>query len=182
MPYSNFRAVYVPTGNPDTVHYKPPYAEGETGASYDAPIQRSYQVVMIDPDFKDDGPAGPILANQVAIWKNKALYTVTNDRAAVGNTAEVAGIFRVGVDDEDDWHFIRKGELVHVLQHGFNIPVASDGTGAAGDLAILAHTGALSRVTHVTRGTAPGYPPIGMIRGAAVAGVINIDVNIQPTT
>lgn len=168
MPFSNFQraGVYAPSGNPDTTHYTPPYAPGEIGVSFDASNGHSYQVVIIDPALNVASATGPILANQPLCWKDKTKHIVTN----VPRTGDPAGIARVNA---------APGEVIHVLQWGLNIPVASNGSGAAGDKAVIAPTGNLAVVANVAAATYAPHP-YGIIRGAAVGGVINVDVNIEP--
>ena len=179
MPYNKNRdgTVYCPTSNPDTVNYTPPYAPGETGTYYDYG-QRSYQIVQLDSGATSATPAGAVAANQAAYWKDKTNYIVTNDsRMAMGgapaaNTAFrnfIAGFFR---------NAVTAGNICHIIQRGNNIGVNSDGAGAIGDACVGSTSTTLAQCTNVAAGTAPGPMVLGIIRGAAVAGVINVDLNI----
>lgn len=178
MPFNKNRdgSVYSPTGNPDTCNYGPAYAPGETGTYYDFG-QRSYQIVQLDSGATSATPTGAVAANQVAYWKDKTNYIVTNDaRMAVGGQGAnnayrnfVAGFFRTAVTP---------GNICHVIQRGNSIPCNSDGAGAVGDSAICASSTSLAQVTNVAAGTAAGPQVLGVIRGAAVGGVINVDLNI----
>lgn len=180
MPYNKNRdgTIYIPTGNPDTVNYTPAYAPGELGVYYDFGT-KSYQIVQLDSGATAATPSGAVAANQLAYWKDKVNYVVTNDsRFALGGGAAansayrnfVAGVFRPLAPTP--------GNIIHVLQRGFNLQVASDGTGAVGDTAVCNTSTTLLQVTAVTAGTAPGPMALGQIRGAAVAGIIPVDLTI----
>jgi len=179
MPYNKNRdgTVYIPTGNPDTVNYNPNYAPGELGVYYDY-VQRSYQIVQLDSGATSATPFGAVAANQIAFWKDKTNYIVTNDnRFALGgapaaNSAYrnfVAGVFR---------NAGTPGNTMHILQRGNAINVASDGNGAIGDSAVVLVSASANQVTNVAAGTAPGPVPLGQIRGAAVSNVITVDLAI----
>lgn len=178
MPYNKNRdgTIYSPTGNPDTANYTPAYAPGEMGVYYDFG-QRSYQIVQLDSGATSATPTGAVATNQLAYWKDKANYIVTNDaRFALGgqgaNSAYrnfVAGVFRTTVT---------AGNICHIIQRGNNIGVASDGSGAVGDSAICATSTTLAQVTNVAAGTAAGPQVLGVIRGPAVSSVIPVDLNI----
>jgi hypothetical protein len=173
-----FASVYTPTGNPDGTHYSPPYAPGEIGDAFEV-SQKIYQVVVMDtPDPKATPPstAGPPEANQPLYWKDKRRYIVTNDAklaegVSLGGKAgdQVAGILRCAA---------LAGEVIHILQQAYNVPIASDGKGAYGEDAVISTTAKTSQVTSQTAGSATPSPSIGKIRGGAVAGVINVDLNI----
>lgn len=76
--------VYVPSGNSDTVNAAN-YAPGEVGKSYTSNRKR-YQIAVIDPELKPEKDAkapegtsvGPVLAGQVAFWKDRHGYIATN--------------------------------------------------------------------------------------------------------
>ena len=182
MPYNRNRegTVYIPTRNPDTVNYTPNYAPGELGVYYEF-NQNAYQIVQLDSGATSATPTGVVAANELAFWKDKANYIVTNDvRLAMGGQGAnsafrnfVAGVFRVAAT---------AGNIVHVLQKGNSIAVKSDGNGAIGDTAVADTSTTTARVTAVTAGTAATCNPLGTIRGASSGGNINVDLNIPSVT
>jgi len=181
---------FIQSGNPDTENVLPPtlltggvippgtffpYAAGELGGSFDV-NDRTYEIVFNDSGATSATATGAPAIGQVAFWKSHANRIVTNDQlqAIGGQTAnaarnQVAGIYRVAAG---------AGAKICILTRGYNIPVASDGTGGVGQTAIADGTTATARVTPIAVGTAPTYKPIGIIRGAAAAGLINVDVDI----
>lgn len=183
---SRQQTIWLPTGNPDTTNISSTDftalggQPGQLGMEFEYNSRR-YQRVQLDSGVTVSTPTGVAAANQLAFWKSKsggpgAGYIVTNDRRQAlgfsggldGYRNQVAGIIR---------NAATAGNYIDVLKAGDNIPVASDGNGANGDLAV-AEAGAAARVTSVNAGTAPGVVRVGVIRGAAVANVINVDVDI----
>jgi len=79
MAYYDSLTPYISTGNPDTVNDATNYAPGALGAIY--PYQdRTYQVVQLDPDADASSPIGEVEEGQLAYWRNRKLFIVTNDR------------------------------------------------------------------------------------------------------
>lgn len=176
MPNTNrISAPYIKGGNPDTVNDSELYAGGELGSYYDF-NDRTYCIVKLDSGATAGPTVGVVLTGQLAFWKDKDTRLVTNDfRFAIGGQTsnawrnQVAGIFRGS---------ITAGYYCHILSRGDNISVKSDGNGGVGQTAIAEGTADTSRVGTVAVGTAPTYVPVGIIRGAAGGGVINVDVSI----
>ena len=186
---SRQQTIWLPTGNPDTTSITPADFSalggqpGQLGMEFDY-NNRKYQRVQLDSGVTAATPIGVAAANQLAYWKAKAGgpgagYIVTNNRQQAlgfpggndGYRNQVAGIIRFAA---------LGGNYIDVLKSGDSIPVASDGNGADGGVAV-AEAGANARVTAVTAGTAPTCITVGVIRGAAVANVINVDVDIPDT-
>lgn len=171
MPNTNRQqTVYVGSGNPDTVNDSSLYAGGELGMALDWD-NRAYQLVQCDSGAVAGG-TGAVANKDLAYWKDKTKYLVTNSLInALGGSSEgrnqVAGVFRT---------IVGGGNFCFVLQRGDNAPVKSDGNGSAGDSAIADSTTA--RVTNVAAGSAPTYQKIGVVRGAASGGFINVDFDI----
>src|SRR4029077_18333345 len=181
---------FIVTGNPDTVNVSlsatttpgtfTPYAPGELGMSWDV-NDRTYEIVIVDSGCTSANAVGTVLANQLLFWKSKTSRIVTNDvKQAVGGSLgtnapmnQVAGIARVAVGTPG-----AGGSLICMLTRGINIPVASDGNGAAGALMVADTTASVARVTNTAVGTAPSYLTVGVARGAAAGGNINVDVDI----
>jgi hypothetical protein len=175
MPNNRIQTVYLTTGNPDTVNDAALYKGGELGAEFDFAGNKRYQLVQLDSGATASTPSGVVAANQLAFWKDKSKYLVTNDqRQAIGNSVanawrnEVAGIFRNAATG---------GNYCCVLKRGSSIPVKSDGTGGIGQIA-MANSGANADVTPNAVGVASIYLPVGVMVSAPAGGNVNVDVNI----
>ena len=169
------QTVYITTGNPDTLNDSSLYREGELGQAVDY-VDRSYQIVRCDSGAVA-AAAGAVAANQVAFWKDKDLYLVTNNSAqAIGGQTtnawrnQVAGIFRAA---------ITAGNYCCILQRGDNYAVKSDGNGGIGQTAI-ANSGTSQDVTNVAVGTASTYQVVGIMRTTPAGGNVNVDLQITP--
>ena len=117
-----------------------------------------------------------VAAAQLAFWKDRSLYLVTNDlvqtQGVIGNRNQVAGVFRAA---------ITAGRYCMILKRGQDISiVATAGTYVAQESAIP-DSGVAAAMTREAAGTAPTYNKIGEIRGArgaTTAGQVQVDVNI----
>jgi len=181
---SRQQTVWCPTGNYDTTNISPTdWASlggqpGQLGIEFEAQNKR-YQRVQLD-----SGVSSSILATaagQLLYWKSKAgSYIVTNDRRFAlgfsggndGYRNQVAGILRLAT--------ATPGNYIDILKAGDNISVVSDGSGADGGIAV-AEAGNAARVVAVTAGTAITVNAVGVIRGAASGGLINVDVDLPDT-
>lgn len=191
---SRQQTIWLPSGNPDTTAISSADftalggQPGQLGMEFEYNSRR-YQRVQMDSGATVATAVGLPAANQLAYWKSKggsagAGYIVTNDRNQAlgfsggndGYRNQVAGIIRQSLTTAQ----VAASTYVDILKAGDNIPVASDGSGASGGVAV-AEAGTAARVTAVTAGTAPTCIPVGVIRGAAVANVINVDVDIPDT-
>lgn len=181
---SSAGTVWLPTGNPDTTNITPTDFNGmggqpgSLGIAFQAtPVDRQYQRVQLDSGATSATPTGAVAANQIAYWKDKGNYIVTNDsRFALAGTVASggyrnarAGIFRSAPTP---------GNYIDILQKGRGIPVASDGTGAAGDIAVVLASTTVPSVAAIAAGTAPTCLTVGVVRVASVASVIMLDVDI----
>ena len=98
----NDQTLYVPTGDPDTWSSSTLQRPGELGKRHDD-SDRTYQRVQLDSGCTSDNSVGVVAANQLAYWKNKQLYLVTNDLKQAEGAASsaqaqfAAGIFRSAV-------------------------------------------------------------------------------------
>jgi hypothetical protein len=132
MPNTNRdQLLYIQTGNPDTWSFAPETTtstptsvarriQGELGKAYDW-NDRAYQRVKLDSGATASNTVGAVAANQLAFWKDKSQYLVTNDKrfalqGAVANSFanNVAGIFRSAVP---------AGYYCDILIRGRNIAV-----------------------------------------------------------
>ena len=169
---SNIRrqSIYVDTGDPDTVDVASLYMPGELGHTLSR-NDRAYQLVQCDTGATASTGIGVVAAAQLAFWKDRSTYLVTNDLAqSVRN--QVAGIFRAA---------ITAGRFCFVLKAGRSIGVlAASGTYVDGEKAIP-NSGTAADMTREAAGTAPTYTEIGDVRGARgeiTAGQVQVDVNI----
>lgn len=179
--------VWLPTGNPDTTNITSTDflslggQPGSLGIQFDGGVpNRSYQRVQLDSGATSATAIGVVAANQLAYWKDKTNYIVTNDvNQAIGapSVAEtnnnfrnyVAGIFRTAVT---------AGNYCDVLQRGLSISVKTTGSPAIGDKLVSDTSTSTARAAVVTPGTAPTVQIIGTARGPAVANVTPCDVDV----
>jgi len=168
MPHNIRRqTIYADTGDPDTVDVAALYMPGELGQTLSR-NDRAYQLVQCDTGATASTGVGVVAATQLAFWKDRATYLVTNDLPqSVRN--QVAGIFRTAVT---------AGRFCFILKAGRNISVlAASGTYVDGESAIP-NSGTAADMTREAAGTAPTYVKIGDVRGARAGGVVPVDVNL----
>ena len=185
---------FVVTGNPDTVNVAPgPPASlmngdsfirrGELGAQYDCNRNGrgwKYQLVQLDSGATASTTIGLVAANQLAYWKDKSNYIVTNDyrfseagdggaTAAYANF--VAGVFRTSVT---------AGNACFVLQVGYNVPVKStSGLNAVGQIVVANTSTPAADVTTTTGvGTAPSYRSLGVCHVPNSNNIAYVDLDI----
>jgi len=177
--------IWLPTGNPDTTNISPTDflgmggQPGQLGTRFQAtPANRAYQRVKLDSGATAATSVGVVAANELAYWKDKANYLVTNDvaqaqgGAGASNSAFrnfVAGIFRTAVT---------AGNYCDVLQAGLAISVKTTGSPAVGDTLVSDTSTSAAQAAAVTAGTAPTCLKIGIATGPAVANVTPCDVDI----
>lgn len=185
--------IWLPTGNPDTTNITPtdfglpPNATsvgmggqpGSLGTRFEAiNAGNAYQRVKLDSGATASTSVGVVAANELAYWKDKANYIVTNDVAQVngGNALTnsgfrnfVAGIFRSAVT---------AGNFCDILQRGRAIGVKTTGSPAVGDFLVSDTSTSTAQAATVTAGTAPTAKTIGVVSGATVANVTPCDVDI----
>ena len=177
MPNANRdQTMYFETGDPDSYNESTQYAPGMLGNVIEDQ-DKTYQIVQCDSGATASTSTGVVAANDLAFWKDKDVYLVTNDQAqAIGNgTANAwrnftAGVFRTAVT---------AGNYCAILQRGDAIPVNATG-GGIGQTAI-ANSGSDADIAAVAVGTASTYQILGIMREAAsatTAGMANCDLNI----
>lgn len=173
--YNRSYAVFVPDGNPDNTNLASLQLPGELGVVHGNGGKR-YQRVKLDSGATAANGVGVVAANQLAFWKDKAAFLVTNDfkQAVISNTANthrarVAGVFRTAVT---------AGYYCDVLQGGIGITVANDGSAAIGQTVIADATADKAYTTQVAVGTASTYPPLGQFKTAASGYTATADLNI----
>jgi hypothetical protein len=165
---------FIGNGNPDTyyetISLAPgaslPYAGGDTGNTYDS-NDKTYQKVILDSGATSSTPAGAVAANQLAYWKDRANYIVTNDSrfALFSNTAlsfrnNVAGLFRSAVPAGSTCFVLQRGRAVTVKEAGSATPgmllVANTSTTACDTLGVAINTAAPCETVGVVRTATSG--------------------------
>lgn len=168
---------YIQNGNPDTdyqtVSYNPttpganlPYAGGDIGNAYDA-NDKAYQKVYLDSGATSASPSGVVAATQLAYWKDRGNYIVTNDSrfALLNNTAlsfrnNVAGVFRAAVPAGSFCWVLQRGRAINLKEVGSATPgmilVASTSTTAADSLGVAINTAAPCMPLGVVRTSTSG--------------------------
>ena len=179
MPNANrVQTIYLIGGDPDTENNPDLYAPGHLGIAFEH-RGRSYQFVKHDSGATAATSTGVVAANDLAFWKSKTAYIVTNDQAQASGAAvanawrnQVAGVYR---------NAVTAGQYCCVLQRGVAIPVNATG-GGEGQTAI-ANSGSDADVTFESVGTQATYQPLGIAReatGDTTSGMCNIDLAIPP--
>lgn len=162
-------------GTPDTYNESTLPRGGEIGQVLEVD-QKSYQLVKHDSGATASTAIGVSAAKQLAFWKDRANYLVTNDSVQTegGSTSNayrnfVAGVYRAA---------ITAGNYCLILQRGNNINVkeASSG-GGVGQNVIAASTNTAS-VAFVAVGTATTYQSLGIAREAGDATDVGVDLDI----
>ena len=176
MNANRVQTIYLETGDPDTVNTENLYAPGHLGAAFEK-NNKSYQFVKLDSGATAAVSSGVVAANDLAFWKDKSSFLVTNDAAqAIGQPTanayrnQVAGVFRAAVT---------AGRYCCILQSGDNIPVRATG-GGIGQTAI-ANSGSDADVAFEAVATQATYQPLGIGReatGDTTANMCNVDLEI----
>lgn len=173
------QTVYVVTGNPDTLNV--PIVDwlqqrpAELGCALDY-NNRAYQLVLVDSGCTAATATGVVAANELAFWKDKTIYLVTNDRAqAIGGSTptawcnQVAGIFR---------NAVTAGQMTAILQRGDNIAVREVNNAGGIGQSVIAENAATAGVAFIAVGGAITFQKIGIARGAGALGSVRVDVDI----
>jgi hypothetical protein len=171
--------MYVQTGNPDTWMMATLQRPGELGKAYDW-NDRAYQRVKVDSGATAANTVGAVAANQLAFWKDKSQYIVTNDKRfalqdGVANSFanNVAGIFRAAVTS---------GYYCDILIRGRNIALevaTADEAAVTGGVSLIADvTADTASVDGIAVGTATTYQKLGICRTASTSNVAYGDIDI----
>lgn len=169
------QTVYVQTGNPDTWTMQTLQRPGELGKAYDW-NDRAYQRVQLDSGATASTTLGVVAANQLAFWKDRSKYIVTNDvaQALIGGVASsycnnVAGIFRSAVT---------AGYYCDILIRGRNIAVKEAGSATAGMSLEATPSATTAGATGIAVGTQNTYQKLGIVTTATVANVCYAAIDI----
>ena len=153
-----------PFSGPDTFNSTTLFKPGELGSQFQV-SGKAYQVVQLDSGAVAATGAGVVAAGQLAFWKDRSNYVVTNDKSAAigGPTASnarnsYAGVFQVAGT---------AGNYVMVQQRGQSATalLTDSGTAAINDM-LVPHTAATAGVLVVAQGTAPGSNVVGRATAA----------------
>lgn len=180
-PFSNIEAVNESsTGSGVGIHV------GELGGRVELTQTGSgtkeYQKVQLDSGAVAGSGPGVVAIGQLAYWKDKSKYLVTNDPAqAIGASSvanvntpfrnEVAGVFTVAGT---------AGNYMWVQQKGNSTVVKSKSvTGVPGYWVVSDNTAATSQVDLVATGTAPTIQPLGKnVTGGSALTTLTVDLDI----
>ncbi len=177
---------YIGSGNPDSDYQTGafagasatagvPYAAGDLGTAYDA-NDRTYQKVYLDSGATAASPAGVVAATQLAYWKDRTNYIVTNDTrfALFSDTLlsfrnNVAGLFRSAVP---------AGSFCWVLQRGRAVRVKEVGSATPGMVLISDTSTTAAQALGVAINTAPNCNPLGVVITATAGGFCVADFDM----
>ena len=176
MNANRVQTMYFNSGDPDTFDESTLYAPGHLGGIIEVK-DKSYQIVRLDSGATASTSSGIVAANDLAFWKDKNTYLVTNDAAqAIGQPTanayrnQAAGVFR---------NAVTAGNYCAVVQRGDAIPVNATGGGIG--QAAIANSGSDADVAFEAVGTMATYVTLGIARettAATTAGMCNVDLNI----
>ena len=153
-----------PFSGPDTFNASTLFKPGELGSQFQV-SGKAYQVVQLDSGATAASTSGVTAAGQLAFWKDRVNYIVTNDKtqAIGGPTASnarnaYAGVFQLAAT---------AGNYVMVQQRGQSAAalVTNSGTAAIGDM-LVPDVGTAPGVLVVAQGTAPGTNVVGRATAA----------------
>lgn len=177
---------FIASGNPDTDvqtgTFTPatpgtniPYAGGDLGNAYDF-NDKTYQKVYLDSGATSASPAGVVAATQLAYWKDRTNYIVTNDSrfAMFGGVANswrnnIAGLFRAAVP---------AGSFCWVLQRGRAVNVKEAGSATQGMILISDTSTTAAQALGVAINTAPNCMTLGVVITATAAGTCSVDFDM----
>lgn len=158
------------------------YKPGELGSQIQLPNGKGYQLVQVDSGATASTGAGHApQAGDLAFWKSRASYLVTNDKAQAetpGNAAgvsAVAGVFNSITEGAAGTASITPGNFGVIQQRGTHVGILESGTTAAAGDYLSPDTGsALPRVIKTTpSGTSAPAPIVAVATGATGAVTAN---------
>jgi hypothetical protein len=148
-------------GSPELLNVSTLYKPGELGSQCQV-AGKAYQLVQVDSGATSATTAGALATGQLAFWKDRSSYLVTNDKiqAEGGGTTQatnsVAGVFCAttagGVAGSAT---ATAGNFTFIQQRGNHVGILSTGsTAAAGDLFVAGAGVATPAALRVAAGTA----------------------------
>ncbi len=141
-------------------------------------VNKDYQLVRLDSGATASADSGVVATGDLAFWKDKATYLVTNEIAQALGAEDaqqdqkrnfVAGVFLSAITAAN-YCWIQQGGRASVL-------AASGGTYSVGNFAIAADT-VVSDITTVTPPTAPTHTQVGLVAGARASGQAPVDLTL----
>lgn len=170
------KSLYFDSGDPATYHVNPSFKPGELGEIVNL-NNDTWQKVVVDSGATASTPTGIVAQGEVAFWKNKATFTVTNDPRFAWNSGSnpqnaVAGMFQAAA---------AAGEETAILLRGRGSALAaSGGTWTEGNW-VIANSGSAADFTTVTAAGPQTYLVCGIVRGArggTTAGHAAVDFDL----
>lgn len=181
------RVVTIPNGNPYTWHGNTEglngsglLEPGELGAVYPA-LGDQFQLVKMDSGATSATATGIPAAGQIAFWKDRNNYLVTNDSKQADAASipagtitrdarnSVAGVIEMAVVAGEQFFVHQKGSTNVKTSTSPNVgDVLSAGTGTGADC------------TSTAAGTAPPSQPVGTVTSATKAsGLISAEIYVE---
>lgn len=162
MENAKFQPAFVQGGNPASVNEQTPHLVGQLGITVEVG-NKKWQYVKLDSGAVAANTCGAVASKDLAFWKDRANYIVTNDlRQAPLGRSGVAGVFGAAITA--GYHcFIQRGGTATVNQ--------DNGTAAAGTWG-SAYSGTGCGVDfRSVGGTAALYPEFCVANAADDSGV-----------
>jgi len=170
MENNKFQPAFVWTGNPATVNEQTPHLPGQLGCKIEVG-NKKWQYVQLDTGCVAANTVGVVAANDLAFWKDRTAYLVTNDiRQSESKSNSCCGVFGVAVT-AGYYCFVQTGGRATVAQ--------GSGTAAAGSLASAYASGTAADALFTNESTYPINLVIGRALGADSSGVA-IELLIDP--
>ena len=157
--------------NESSLYYAGALGQRNTGEAKD------YQLVKLDSGATASADSGVVAAGDLAFWKAKSTYLVTNEIAQALGAEDaqrdnkrnfVAGVFLSA---------ITAGNYCWIQQGGRASVLAASGTYNVGNIAIAADSAA-SDVAPLAAATAPTHVVVGLVAGDRSGGKANIDLTL----
>jgi len=180
--------IWLPQGTPDATNITPADwgvtttnanaggQPGSLGQSFNY-NDRVYQRVKFDSGADSTTPVGVAASGMLAYWKDKDEYIVTNNRdQAIGGSGTnaylnfIAGIIRVAAT---------AGNYIDILIEGDNIAVDDGGNTFAVGETVIGEAAAAAAADRIAVGTAPTFQRLGVARGVASGGEVNVDIDMD---
>lgn len=152
---------------------------GELGQALGTTNGKYYQLIQLDSGATASTATGVVAAGDLAYWKDRASYIVTNDIAqaqaaeSTSNNSKrnvVAGVFTAAVT---------AGYFGVIQQQGYRATVKSDGGGdfVSGDYCVAGNN-TTSAIDRTAAGTAPPNTPVGIVAGSESNGFTPVWLNL----
>jgi hypothetical protein len=186
--YRRIQNPYMPQGTPELTNAPTPmYAPGELGCTFsDQNTGRSYLRVKLDSGATSATAIGAVAAGQLAFWKDRANFIVTNDKnqCDVGNSGSinhVAGVFALAVSTAPGTNGkdgLPVQYVCDLIVGGKAVSVAA-GAALIGAQATVDTTAGTARVTYTTGvNTAPVSRVLGIFTSGLSSSKANVDLSI----